>query len=152
MEFSRRTTIAVVVLLLFSAWVTAAALLDWGQQSDGPCEVKCDPCTTFCPVEERPVDLRIDNLRINAHNVTVQVANGSGELYAETVEVDGQAERVLDDVIDTPGEYRIRARLDTEEKDSLTVQVDDRYIAESTPIIRIGVARLVVDTPTTSRQ
>ena len=86
-----------------------------------------------CLVDEKPVDLRIDNFGNESHDVSVRIIkNGSTVTYKNNLTIepagsDGYTRLVLEDVIDAPGEYEIRATVDGKYSDSVTWTIGERY-------------------------
>ena len=156
------------MLLVFSAMVIGAELLGADEQSpvadapgtessaaengderekrnvEGPCYMvtDVDPKTTYCRVEERPVDLRVENFHGEAHNVSIRIANSSGVVYTENVTLGARGEfgwqTRFEDVIRVPDEYRIRGTLERGGNNSMALHVDEYYCESCTPRIQIG--------------
>ena len=86
-----------------------------------------------CLVDEKPVDLRIENFGNESHDVSVRIIkNGSTVTYKNNLTIepagsDGYTRLVLEDVIDAPGEYEIRATVDGKYSDSVTWTIGERY-------------------------
>lgn len=86
-----------------------------------------------CLVDKKPVDLRIDNFGNESHDVSVRIIkNGSTVTYKNNLTIepagsDGYTRLILEDVIDAPGEYEIRATVDGKYSDSVTWTIGERY-------------------------
>lgn len=120
-------------LLLGSALIAGAGDL-LGEET---CDTRADPESTFCPVEDEPIDLRIENWHEDPHDVSVRVSDSSGVVYSETVTVNSQEKRTLEDVIRAPGEYHVQATLETGRSDSTTLTVEKRHCLECPKLVRV---------------
>ncbi|MFC7231829.1 hypothetical protein ACFQMM_11190 [Saliphagus sp. GCM10025308] len=75
--------------------------------------------------------------------MTVQVIENSSVTYAENISIaassDRPARHVLQDVIQSPGEYTIRGTVDSETSDEYVESLDKRYVetADEQWVIRI---------------
>ncbi|MFC7056932.1 hypothetical protein [Halovenus salina] len=108
--------------------------------SDGPCHrdtTKGDPKPTYCWLEKKPPDIDVRNSHHESHNVTVQIVQDSTVIYSANDSLEsasgGVVNHRLEDVVNEPGNYTIRATLDGQQTDSYTDSVEKIYMGDGGP-------------------
>lgn len=136
MSFLQKIIAAGGLLLLGSVLVIGAGNLLAGEET---CYTKsnADPKTTYCLVEEEPIDLQVENWHEDPHDVSIRVSEGSDVIYSETVTVNSPEGVTIEDVIRSPGEYHVQATLETGENDSMTMTVEERHCLECVKLVRV---------------
>lgn len=145
----RPALLFVVTIVAFSGCLAGVSPTNGGDGSDLSDEVcytddtKGDPTPTYCLVEEKPPDLLVENRHDREHDVTVQVIENSSATYTTNISIaassDQPVRHVLQDVIQSPGEYTIRGTVDYETSDEYVEPLDERYVetADEQWVIRI---------------
>ncbi|WP_312911214.1 hypothetical protein [Natronosalvus caseinilyticus] len=134
----RSVLLFVVILVAVSGCLGGISPSNGGGESDPSDEVcytdttKGDPTPTYCRIDDKPPDLLVENRHDRAHDVTVQVVKNSSVIYSENISIaassDHPTRHVLEDVIQSPGEYTIRGTVDSEANDEYVESLEERYV------------------------
>lgn len=148
----------VVVFFIFSGCVGGVSTDNDGDQSNASDEVcytdntRGDPKPTRCLVEEKPPDLLVENRHDEAHDVTVRIIINSTVTYSANTSLaassDHPTRQILEDVIQTPGEYTIQGTIGSNTSDYHTESLDERYVETANEQWIIGITEdgeIVVD-------